>query len=199
MFNATQIFIPIPVSCLGVQGEDRFYFGLVSGKFKQRYGNHLKSFRHERYKNETTLSAYVWQQKEKGRVPVIKWSVVKRAPAYNPASKKCRLCLILKHAGDKRCLNARTELFSKCRHRASFLLQAVGVTWGDCQQLSSYLFFVCSSCCVVTFIINCKIYQLRNFNFLNNNPLIGRSTLTILYHPWRRVLAPRNPGLGIKF
>ena len=127
------------------QGEDRFYFGLVSGKFKQRYGNHMKSFRHERYKNETTLSAYVWQQKEKGRVPVIKWSVVKRAPAYNPASKKCRLCLmekclILKHAGDKKCLNARTELFSKCRHRASFLLQSVGVTWGSHHQQSLSLF-----------------------------------------------------------
>ena len=117
----------------GNPDEDRFYFGLVSGKFKQRYGNHLKSFRHERYKNETTLSSYVWQQKEKGRVPVIKWSVVKRAPAYNPASKKCRLCLmekciILKHAGNKKCLNTRTELFSKCRHRASFLLESVGVT-----------------------------------------------------------------------
>ena len=30
--------------------EHRFYFGLVSNSFKERYGNHLKSFRHEKYK-----------------------------------------------------------------------------------------------------------------------------------------------------
>ena len=112
------------------QDEHKFYLGLVSGKFKQRYANHLKSFRHERYKNETTLSTYIWQLKEKGRSPVIKWSVVKRAPSYNPASKKCRLCLmekflILEHSNDRNCLNTRTELFSKCRHRAQFLLSAV--------------------------------------------------------------------------
>ena len=110
--------------------EHRFYFGLVSNSFKERYGNHLKSFRHEKYKNETTLSSYFWHLKEKGRSPNIKWSVAKRAPPYNPASKKCRLCLtektlILEHASDPHMLNSRTEMFSKCRHRWKHVLAAL--------------------------------------------------------------------------
>ena len=110
--------------------EHRFYFGLVSNSFKARYGNHLKSFRHEKYKNETTLSSYFWHLKEKGRSPNIKWSVAKRAPPYNPASKKCRLCLtektlILEHASDPNMLNTRTEMFSKCRYRWKHVLAAL--------------------------------------------------------------------------
>ena len=114
----------------GHQDEHKFYLGLCGNQFKERYGNHLKSFRHERYKNETTLSTYFWDLKAKGRTPVVKWSIVRRAPAYNPASKRCRLCLtekllILENAGDKRCLNVRSEMFSKCRHRLKFLLSSV--------------------------------------------------------------------------
>ena len=111
--------------------EHRFYFGLVKNSFKERYANHLKSFKHERYKNETTLSSYIWHLREIGQTPIINWSVAKRAPSYNPASKRCRLCLaektlILENASDPKMLNTRTEIFSKCRHRNPFLLSEYG-------------------------------------------------------------------------
>ena len=37
----------------------KLYFGLAEGKWKQRYYNHKKSFNHNRYSHETTLSSHV--------------------------------------------------------------------------------------------------------------------------------------------
>ncbi|PIK42409.1 hypothetical protein BSL78_20735 [Apostichopus japonicus] len=48
-------------------GDDtKSYIGLSSGPFKQRYSNHSKSFRHERYEKETELSKHIWDLKRKG-------------------------------------------------------------------------------------------------------------------------------------
>ena len=95
------------------------------------YANHLKSFRHERYKNETALSTYMWNMKQLGAEVNLNWSVIAKVPAHRPGDKFCQLCLaekmaILKSAKDPRCLNKRGELFSKCRHRRRNLLAMVG-------------------------------------------------------------------------
>ena len=110
--------------------DERFYIGASSSFFKERYANHLNSIRHEKYGNETTLSTYFWNLKAKGKEPNIKWSIVRKAPAYHPSLKKCHLCLaekvcILENSGDKRCLNSRHETFSKCRHKSKWTLAAV--------------------------------------------------------------------------
>ena len=110
--------------------ETRFYIGSCSSTYKDRYANHLKSFRHERYSKETTLSTYFWKLKASGKDPVVKWSILKRAPSYHPSMKKCMLCLaekilILENAGDAKCLNSRCETFSKCRHKNKWVLAAV--------------------------------------------------------------------------
>ena len=47
--------------------ETRFYIGSCSSTYKDRYANHLKSFRHERYSKETTLSTYFWKLKASGK------------------------------------------------------------------------------------------------------------------------------------
>ena len=112
------------------QKDTRFYIGSCSSTFKERFSNHLKSIRHERYGKETTLSSYFWRLKAKGKDPTIKWSILKRAPSYHPSIKKCRLCLaekilILENVGDERCLNSRRETFSKCRHRNKWTLGAI--------------------------------------------------------------------------
>ena len=36
-----------------------FYIGAAEN-FKNRFANHQKSFRHEKYKTETELSKYIW-------------------------------------------------------------------------------------------------------------------------------------------
>ena len=44
----------------------KVYLGLTEGEFKrQRYYNHVKSFKNEYYANSTTLSSHVWELKKK--------------------------------------------------------------------------------------------------------------------------------------
>ena len=107
-------------------GYSTTYTGLTGGSFKDRWQGHQTSFRHERYKNSTKLSIYIWSLKEKNVPYSIKWSIIGRASTYNPATKKCRLCLlekffILYHPAKSK-LNQRSELFSKCLHKAKNLL-----------------------------------------------------------------------------
>ena len=50
---------------LSTVSERRPYLGIAETTFKTRYGNHKKSFNHDRYKAETELSKKVWECKEK--------------------------------------------------------------------------------------------------------------------------------------
>ena len=97
------------------------YIGLCETSFKQRHGVHKSSFNCDRYRNSTPLSAEYWKIKEKNFTPTISWRVVKKAPAYTPETKKCRLCLTEKTEiacyPDTNLLNKRTEVIAKCRHR----------------------------------------------------------------------------------
>ena len=40
--------------------ETKICYGMCEGKFKIRYNNHQKSFRGQKYENETALSKFVW-------------------------------------------------------------------------------------------------------------------------------------------
>ena len=107
-------------------GEKKYYIGLTGGTFKQRYSNHLSSFRHERYKDATELSKHVWDLKTKGQDFSISWSIIRQTPATTASSKRCALCLTEKlciaTADHSSLLNTRSELVSKCRHRDKFSL-----------------------------------------------------------------------------
>ena len=73
--------------------EDKTYLG-TAGEFKQRFYNHKKSFKNNRYSNETTLLKYTWDIKEKyNEIPSLKWPIHKRVPSYSSLSKRCLLCL----------------------------------------------------------------------------------------------------------
>ena len=46
--------------------QKKVYLGLTEGEFKkQRYYDHVKSFKNEFYANSTTLSRHVWELKKK--------------------------------------------------------------------------------------------------------------------------------------
>ena len=62
--------------------EKETYIGLTATQFKARYRNQLMSFRHEKRRNETELSKYLWQLKEANREFDITWNLTKR----------CNLC-----------------------------------------------------------------------------------------------------------
>ena len=110
--------------------ESRFYIGLTCNSFKSRHAGHKSSFTKERYRDQTSLSSYIWELKEKGIEFDIMWSIVRQVGAHKPGEKICALCLaekmeILKGSGDKNCLNKRSELFSKCRHKNQNVLASL--------------------------------------------------------------------------
>jgi len=105
------------------------YLGTAEGDFKKRHYNHKKSFKNKGYRNETTLSKYIWEIREKyHEEPVLKWSIIRSVPGYSNITKKCLLCLhekyeILHYPDLDELLNKRSELVSSCRHVNKFLLK----------------------------------------------------------------------------
>ena len=106
------------------------YIGLTETSFKTRYRNHTLSFRHNKYRNQTELSKYVWGLKDARINYQITWKVLKRAQPYNSLSRRCNLCLTEKHFIIHRpsmcTLNSRKDLVIACRHKNKHLLCEVG-------------------------------------------------------------------------
>ncbi len=96
------------------------YIGLSGGNFKERFNNHTKSFKNEKYKKETELSKYVWDLKNRKVNYCITWRIVKSSNTQRRQSGQCNLCveekLAILNSKDANLLNKRTELVSKCRH-----------------------------------------------------------------------------------
>ena len=111
------------------EDEKKIYIGQTEEEFKTRYNNHKKSFTNTRYKNETTLSKYVWTLKEKNKEYNIKWKVLRTTKKYKCGTRKCMLCLEEKYQiltkECKEMLNKKTEIISTCRHRKKYLLSSM--------------------------------------------------------------------------
>ena len=107
---------------------DKIYLGTAEGNFKKRYYNHKTSFKNREKANDTTLSKYVWEVKNKYKeTPPIKWPIVKYVPGYSNVTKKFLLCFhekleISNYPNQEELLNKRSELISKCRHVNKYLL-----------------------------------------------------------------------------
>ena len=54
------------------------YIGITGGTFKQRYNNHKKSFRNEKFKKETQLSKYIWNLKKNNIQYKINWKILQK-------------------------------------------------------------------------------------------------------------------------
>ena len=110
-----------------VGGPVETYIGLTAPTFKSRLGNHVKSFRHERYSKETKLSIHIWKLKRKKAVFDIKWKLIAKAKPFNPVTNVCRLCTVEKfhivYRSELGTLNKRDEIKSHCRHKEGLLLE----------------------------------------------------------------------------
>ena len=91
------------------------YIGLAASTFKERFRNHVQSFTHTRYENNTCLSKEVWNLNRQKINFDLSWSVLGKAASYNPENRFCKLC-------------KRREVLNKCRHKDKFLLSKF-VTW----------------------------------------------------------------------
>ena len=98
---------------------------------KRKFSNHKHPFTHCNKRNATELSKEVWQAKDNGIEPSIKWSIVSAAPLYHCRGSRCNLCLAEKIAilnGDRKImLNKRSEIVNACRHRKKFKLKGIGL------------------------------------------------------------------------
>ena len=95
----------------------KVYLGLTEGEFKkQRYYDHVKSFKNEFYGNSTTLSGYIREMKKgKNVTPALTWEVLRTAKACSNITKRCSLCLhkklvIIADPYLDKCLNRQSEL-----------------------------------------------------------------------------------------
>ena len=110
--------------------------GMTSSTFKERYRNHIKSFTHKKYSNETELSKHIWHLKQNKTDFTIKWSIIKKSISYTGGSKRYNLRLeeklnILKEK-DNRLLNNRSEIISACLHKNGFQVKSLNKERNAC-------------------------------------------------------------------
>ena len=110
-------------------GKVETYTGATGNTFKERLGGHNCDMNNRKYRINTCLSNHVWNLKDDGIPYDIQWSLVDRAPPFNPTTRKCRICLKEKkeilYNKDGSSLNKRNEIFNTCRHRTQKLLSNV--------------------------------------------------------------------------
>ena len=99
------------------------------GASETRFNNHTKSFKHQKYRNDTELSKLVWKLKEEATPFEISWEIESKASPYKCGTRRCDLCLAEKvciiRAEPKGLINKRTELLSRCRHRNKYIIANV--------------------------------------------------------------------------
>jgi hypothetical protein len=111
----------------GVDGYVRTYIGLTGNSFKERFSQHLHSFRNPQRKNSTSLSKYIWLLKDRGVDPIVKWSIAAKASKYKGGRGNCDLCTSEKLCIltlDAHMLNVREETFSPCLHARTFKIES---------------------------------------------------------------------------
>ena len=107
-------------------GEEETYTGLTSRSFKDRYYEHTQDINSETRKG-TTLSNYIWKLKKNNIKHSLSWKILARRKDFNPATRRCNLCIREKYCiifqPEGASLNSRSELFATCRHRKKLLLE----------------------------------------------------------------------------
>ena len=77
--------------------QSREYIGSTETDIKLRLANHKHSFRNNKLRNSTRLSAYVHELVDKNQAYEIKWNIQAQSNPYVCGSRKCNLCLTEKY------------------------------------------------------------------------------------------------------
>ena len=106
--------------------KEETYIGLTNTPFKERFRNHISSFKHRNKRFATALSKYIWTLKDSNISHTIQWKIIRKCSAYSTTTRSCNLCLTEKYyiifKAKMATLNNRNELATGCRHRKSHLL-----------------------------------------------------------------------------
>ena len=105
------------------------YAGISAPPWKLRFANHKLSFNKREYA-KCEIAKEVWGIKEQGGDFNIEWRIIGHAPAYNPTSQKCNLCIaekvyIAENIEHGTLINKRDELISKCMHQNKYALSRI--------------------------------------------------------------------------
>ena len=73
----------------------KFYYGLTETPFKDQLADHTRDFKHKTYSKSTELSSYIWNLKDRGSNPMVKWPIVEQIYS-NTKVNYCKLCLLEK-------------------------------------------------------------------------------------------------------
>ena len=108
---------------------EKTYYGSTEGTFKRRYYSHKQDLTKTTKRGNTTLAAYVWDCRDRGLTPTVKWEIFRKAKPYKRGQRRCDVCItekltILQNIGPN-CLNQRSELCSKCPHSSKHKLESV--------------------------------------------------------------------------
>ena len=63
------------------------YLGADETSFKERYSNQARDFKHKKYMKQIEFSKQIWNLKNPGITPIVKWRIVKKLKNYQ---KNCR-------------------------------------------------------------------------------------------------------------
>ena len=117
-------------------------------QIQDRYNNHKKSFRHERYCYDSELSKYLWELYEEGKEHKIEWSIIRKINSSTHFNF-CKLCLtetyfILNALGHCRLLNKKSKFVNKCRHENKLLFRILGTVKIDvCDMIFCVNLYIC--------------------------------------------------------
>ena len=107
-------------------GQTESYVGLAK-HFKKRWPKHKTTLKNRNADGQTSLSTYVHKKRDEGLNPKVSWKILeKNLPDFNPVTGLCKLCTREKYQivlnPSVASLNIRTEVFSCCRHKPTYLI-----------------------------------------------------------------------------
>ena len=73
-------------------GQVETYTGVTGNTFKQRLGGHRSDINLRKNRHKSALAGHIWTLKDEGKNYDLAWNLVERAPAFNPTTRKCRVC-----------------------------------------------------------------------------------------------------------
>ena len=107
--------------------QTKSYQGTWEKFFKERYNNHVPSFRNKTKEKGTKFLKYIWNLKNCSINYDLKLSIAWKAHPYLGGTKKCNLCLTeiltIMKANPESVLNTHDEFVSKCRNINKFTLR----------------------------------------------------------------------------
>ena len=68
--------------------QHKIYYSITETKFKQRFANHMKSFRHKKHQSDTERSNEIWSIKIDSYTPNIKWEIFRNHQPYSRNTKR---------------------------------------------------------------------------------------------------------------